>query len=361
MSIKTLTLILLLGMALSACSGFIAEPTQIPTATATATTPVILETPTATEMPFTPETPTASATPTEFVPNNPADCTNSAAFVEDVTIPDYSTFVAGSTFTKTWRIQNTGTCVWWSGYTLGHYSEERMGAPDNVPLSPTRTGETVDISINLIAPQTTGQHQGNFVIKNPAGLIMKINEDSRLWVVIKVVAQNTTVTSPAPTDTPTLTPTNTAIGNIPGESGYAAVTCAYTEDATRTGPVVEALNAYRAQNGLPALTVNAQLSEAAQAHAADMACNQLFSHDGSNGSTSKTRVAASGYAASSVAENVYGSYPPLSPEQAVMWWKTDLTDLNHNKNMLSTKYKEIGVGYAFYNNFGYYVITFATP
>jgi uncharacterized protein YkwD len=125
--------------------------------------------------------------------------------------------------------------------------------------------------------------------------------------------------------------------------------------------VAQAINDYRAQNGLPAYTVNAQLSEAAQAHAADMACNQLFSHGGSNGSTPRTRVAASGYAASAVTENVYGSYPPLTPEQVVLWWRTDRQDITHNQNLLSSKYKEIGVGYAFFNNFGYYVVVFATP
>ena len=101
--------------------------------------------------------------------------------------------------------------------------------------------------------------------------------------------------------------------------------------------------------------------QAAQAHANDMACNQLFYHNGSDGSTPETRVAASGYVASKVTENVYGSYPPLTPDGAVNWWKTDKTDPNHNKNLISTDYTEIGVGYAFYNNYGYYVVDFATP
>jgi uncharacterized protein YkwD len=43
------------------------------------------------------------------------------------------------------------------------------------------------------------------------------------------------------------------------------------------------------------------------------------------------------------------------------WWAADAADPRHNENLLSTKYKEIGLGYAFYNNFGYYVIDFAVP
>jgi uncharacterized protein YkwD len=72
-------------------------------------------------------------------------------------------------------------------------------------------------------------------------------------------------------------------------------------------------------------------------------------------------VAATGYVASVVTENVYGSYPPLSGQGAVDWWKNDKTDPNHNKNLLSTTYTEIGVGYSFFENYGYYVLVFAAP
>ena len=125
--------------------------------------------------------------------------------------------------------------------------------------------------------------------------------------------------------------------------------------------MVSALTTYRAQSSLAALPVNAQLSQAAQAHANDIACNNLFVHTGSDGSTPQTRVALTGYVASDVSENVYGSYPPLTGQGVISWWATDQTDLRHNQNLLTTKYTEIGVGYAFFNNFGYYVIVFATP
>ena len=121
------------------------------------------------------------------------------------------------------------------------------------------------------------------------------------------------------------------------------------------------MNAYRAQSGLPAYTVNPQLALAAQAHANDMACNGLFFHNGSDGSTPQSRVKVSGYIASSVSENVYGSYPPLNGQGVVNWWKTDRVDPRHNLNLVSDTYIEIGVGYAFFNNFGYYVLVFGTP
>src|SRR5687767_11425587 len=81
--------------------------------------------------------PTETATVGTPAPTNPPDCTNSASFVTDVTIPDNSNVTGGATFTKTWRISNTGTCVWGPGYTLTPYSDERMGAPDSVSLGIT--------------------------------------------------------------------------------------------------------------------------------------------------------------------------------------------------------------------------------
>ena len=84
-------------------------------------------------------------------------------------------------------------------------------------------------------------------------------------------------------------------------------------------------------------------------------------HAGSDGSTAAARIAASGYIAGFATENVYGSYPPLSGQEAVNWWKNDKTDPRHNLNLVSDTFIEIGVGYAFFDNYGYYVIVFGTP
>ncbi|MEW5939909.1 MAG: CAP domain-containing protein, partial [Chloroflexota bacterium] len=174
---------------------------------------------------------------------------------------------------------------------------------------------------------------------------MPVDDGTTLWVIIKVD------NGEAP-----------KAGNSgSGGPGYATVTCAYQLDQSKIDALISALNAYRAQNGLAPFTINEQLNEAAQAHANDMACNQLFYHNGSNGSTPTTRVAASGYAAAYVTENVYGSYPPLTGAEVISWWANDTADPRHNENLLSAKYTEIGIGYSFFNNYGYYVIDFTVP
>jgi len=348
---KLFIVTILITLMVSGCNPQAATEPAVPTSTATitqapaATELPISETPAVTDTPATEITP-AGATPTAETPRptNEPNCTNSAVFVSDVTIPDNTTVGVGTPFTKTWRVSNTGTCIWGADYTLTHYSDERMNAPASVPLAVTYPGQTADISVNLTAPNSTGNHRANFVIKNPAGLIMKVNDDSRLWLIINVTTDITNATA------------------VSGSgSGLVTATCAFSSEPANITETINAINAYRTENGLPAYTTNSQLARAAQAHANDMACNNLFGHTGSNGSTIQSRVTASGYVYSVTTENVYGSYPPLTGQGVVNWWKNDKTDLRHNRNLISDTYTEVGVGYSFFNNYGYYVVLFGTP
>jgi hypothetical protein len=88
-------------------------------------------------------------------------CTNAAAFVTDVTIPDGTTVGRGTMFTKTWRLRNTGTCTWDSNYTLSKVSgDSTIVQPGQLPQPVTHVPETlpgaeVDISIDLaVSPET---------------------------------------------------------------------------------------------------------------------------------------------------------------------------------------------------------------
>lgn len=371
----------ILSLALSACGGGTVTESattatapqestaliSITEAPATTAAPITLsDTPAVTDTPATPLT----ATPTigTLIPTNASDCTNSALFVTDVTIPDNTNIIGGTRFTKTWRISNNGTCVWGPTYTLTHYSDQRMGAPDSVSLGLTYPGSTLDISVDLIAPNASGTYRGNFVIKNPQGLIMKIAEDSRLWVIINVttvsaatVAVTSTPIGPSATPNGSVTPTPTGPTPTQSASGSTTASCAFTTERSKLTEVINALNTYRAQRGLPAYTVNAKLAEAAQRHANDIACHKIYVHTGTDGSTAQTRVADTGYVAKSVSENVNGNFPPLDGQDVVNWWANDRGDPRHGQNLVSSTFKEIGVGYAFFDNYGFYALVFAQP
>jgi uncharacterized protein YkwD len=347
---KLSTVLILITLVLSACTPQAVTEPAVPASTEVQPTDVPespTEAPSITDLPPTedalPPPSEATATPAATQPPNDPNCTNSAAFVTDITVPDNTNIGAGTPFTKTWRVSNTGTCIWGPGYTLSHYSDERMSAPPSVPLAVTYPGQTADISVNLTAPNSAGNYRGNFVIKNPAGLIMRVNDDSRLWLIINVTTDTSAATA------------------VSGVAGLAAVTCAFTSETVNITETLNAITAYRARSGLPAYNTNSQLARAAQAHANDMACNNFFGHTGSNGSTIQSRVTASGYTYSVVTENVYGSYPPLTGQGAVNWWINDKTNLRHNRNLISDTYTDVGVGYSFFNNYGYYVVVFGTP
>ncbi|MCP2013123.1 uncharacterized protein YkwD [Deinococcus sp. HSC-46F16] len=143
----------------------------------------------------------------------------------------------------------------------------------------------------------------------------------------------TAATAPAPTPAPT-TP-----------SGYA-------------GRVLELTNAARAQArtcgatsfaAAPALTYNAQLEQAAQGHATDMATRNYFSHTSLDGRTMAQRISATGYAWRTIGENIAAGQ--TTPEQVVAGW---LASEGHCRNIMNPSFRELGVGYAQGGSYGHY-------
>lgn len=138
----------------------------IPTATS-----VLLPTPTLTtpsDAPtMTPGTPTLTSEP---MPTPAATlCLPGASFVEDVTVPDGTNFSPSETFTKTWRLFSDGCVPWPSGTLFVFDSGDQMGAPDSAPVPDTPIGDTVDISVEMIAPDAPGTYRGYWQMQGPDG------------------------------------------------------------------------------------------------------------------------------------------------------------------------------------------------
>jgi hypothetical protein len=119
----------------------------------------------------------------------PVSRCDAASFVSDVTYPDGSNVTLGSQFTKIWRLKNTGTCTWTTSYALVFVSGERFGAPAAVSL-PTNVGpgQTVDLAVNLTAPQQGGHYRGFWKLRNASNVHFGIgtNADSNFFVDINV-------------------------------------------------------------------------------------------------------------------------------------------------------------------------------
>ncbi len=177
------------------------QPTSTSTSTATNTA-----TATAT---FTPSA-TASSTiqvadsANEFTDGQASGCDN-AAFAGDVTIPDGTQFDSETPFTKTWRLSNTGSCTWNSGYSVVFVSGEAMSGISPQALTfDTGPGSSREISIDLVAPKTPGTYTGYWRLKNPAGELF--GHSFYVQIVVKGNSNTTpTATATGPTSTPSQT------------------------------------------------------------------------------------------------------------------------------------------------------------
>lgn len=129
---------------------------------------------------------------------------NQAAFVEDISIPDGSQLVTGAAFTKTWRLKNVGTCTWTSGYSLVFERGDQLGGPVSQTLTSgtVAPGQTIDISVNLVAPAAPGTYHGDWKLRDSGGVLFGLSTGP-FWVEIKALA-------PTATPSATVSPTTAA-------------------------------------------------------------------------------------------------------------------------------------------------------
>jgi hypothetical protein len=116
-----------------------------------------------------------------------------AGFVRDVTIPDGTVLSPGATFTKTWRLENKGTCTWTRQYSLVYSGGNQLGASNTVPLSISiEPGQSVDVSIEMVAPSTPGSYISYWMLSNASGKVFGLGEQANgvLWVNIQVANPN---------------------------------------------------------------------------------------------------------------------------------------------------------------------------
>jgi len=189
------------------------EPTATPTVTPTLApgTPTATWTPvvvTATPIPV-PATPTATWTPviivvTETPTPTPTGCTLDAAFVADVTVPDGTVFEPGARIDKIWRIRNSGSCPWESGYTWVFVSGDQMGAAAFQAVPALAAGGNVDIGVTMYAPSTAGTYTGHWRMKSPDGEVF--GQTGSVQIVVPEPATATPTVTPTPTATPTQPP-----------------------------------------------------------------------------------------------------------------------------------------------------------
>lgn len=144
----------------------------------------------------------------------PPSSTQAASFCDqaapgnpiDVTIPDYTELQPGEHFIKTWRLVNSGPCTWSDAYAAVWFSGEMFEASQVVPFTgEVPTGKSVDITVDMIAPELPGSYQSNWKLSNDRGELFGIGPagDAPIWVRIVVVAAVETEVPTASSQTPT--------------------------------------------------------------------------------------------------------------------------------------------------------------
>jgi hypothetical protein len=211
------TFLLILIMFLSACSSSEGEasPTPEPEAvlTAAAETAIAQMTENANPLPTSTSNPNVAGiapTATQEVPNSaPVTATISAPqptpitggvdqaeFWADVTIPDGTDFNPGEEFTKIWKLRNSGTNTWTPEYEFAFFNGEQMSASEMVPIvGNIQPGETTDVSVDMVAPQASGNYLGYWKMRDPAGEFFEY----AVYVQIDVVGGSQAEVTAAPT------------------------------------------------------------------------------------------------------------------------------------------------------------------
>ena len=122
-------------------------------------------------------------------PSLTLSCVDSAGFIKDVTVPDGSRVDPGDSFSKIWRLRNSGNCTWTRDYDLVFYSGDRMSGYYVVPMrGEVEPGEIVDLSVDLVAPRSVGTYRGYWMLRNAATYVFGIGEDGNtpFWVKILI-------------------------------------------------------------------------------------------------------------------------------------------------------------------------------
>ncbi len=186
----------------------------------------VAETNAQTQTPFATPTPVIlpmTISTNTLVPTNtniPKPC-NAIKFIDDVSYPDRGpgtgpNLIPGTHFTKIWRLQNNGTCTWDSSYHLYFISGNAM----NGPAAQTLTGtvapmQTIDVSVELIAPTVVGTYTGYWKLQDPNGVVFGYADNKAFWVTINVVTGKSTITlSPVASESGSVHKDGTVISDL---------------------------------------------------------------------------------------------------------------------------------------------------
>ncbi len=116
---------------------------------------------------------------------SPSTAGNSARFVSE-TINDYTIFLTGTTFTKSWTLRNTGDTTWDSSYKLAYVSGPLSDQAD-IPLEGTvAPNATYTFTKEMTAPDSSGNKREDWRLVAPDGSTIKVGSSNTIYTIIYV-------------------------------------------------------------------------------------------------------------------------------------------------------------------------------
>lgn len=109
--------------------------------------------------------------------------------VQDITAPDNTVFKPGESFTKTWRLTNGGAATWTPDFSVVYVSGDKMGATTVTLGRSVAPNQTIDVSVNLVAPATNGTYKGNFMLQTNGGKSFGVGATGTSPFWVKIVVQ----------------------------------------------------------------------------------------------------------------------------------------------------------------------------
>jgi uncharacterized protein YkwD len=196
-----------------------------------------------------------------------------------------------------------------------------------------KTGDTYRFKTKLITVSN-----GSVSVTTTAN----VRDGSRLRQLLATVTPPPATPIPIPAPAPvTPTPATPPVGN----------TTAPDTTAAAANEVLVLVNAERAKAGLPALTTNSQLSQAAMIRARELP--KLFSHTRPNGSTCFTVFSETGVQYSTAGENI--AQGQRNAGAAMTSW---MNSEGHRANILNRNFNAVGIGYYDDNGTPYWIQLF---
>jgi hypothetical protein len=127
------------------------------------------------------------------------------AFVSDVSIPDNTPIDPGKTFTKTWKVKNSGSCAWDAGFKFAFVTGDAMSGTTYTLPSSVAAGAVTDVSVSMTAPNKSGTIRSDWRMQTASGQFF--GDQVYVQIVVGGGAAAPTNTGTAATAQPTATAT----------------------------------------------------------------------------------------------------------------------------------------------------------